>query len=59
AAVDFLFPAQGHGCEDVQGLCCFNLSDHGESIHQQLRWLKEQSQKIQKDTNLFNSWLQT
>ncbi|KAM9245462.1 uncharacterized protein RG961_007653 [Leptosomus discolor] len=35
--------AQDHGCEDVQGMCCFNLSHHGELIHQQLRWLKEHS----------------
>ncbi|KGL76429.1 hypothetical protein N309_09911, partial [Tinamus guttatus] len=46
AAIDFLLLAHGHGCEEFEGLCCFNLSDHSQSIQQQLRWLKEHTQKI-------------
>nr|XP_038025573.1 uncharacterized protein LOC119714320 [Anas platyrhynchos] len=30
AAIDFLLLAQGHGCEDFEGMCCMNLSDHNE-----------------------------
>ena len=33
AAIDFLLFAQGHGCEDTDGMCYFNLSDHSVSIH--------------------------
>jgi len=36
AAIDFLLLAQGHGCEDFEGMCCMNLSDHSKSIHKQL-----------------------
>ncbi|KFV09678.1 hypothetical protein N340_06122, partial [Tauraco erythrolophus] len=41
-----LLLAQGHGCEEFEGMCCFNLSDHSESIHKQLQWLKEHSRKM-------------
>ncbi|XP_068546241.1 uncharacterized protein [Anas acuta] len=40
ATIDFLLLAQGHGCEDFEGICCFNLSDHSELIHRRLDWLK-------------------
>ena len=31
AAIDFLLLSQGHGCEDVDGMCCFNLGNHSVS----------------------------
>ncbi|KFQ22044.1 hypothetical protein N332_12170, partial [Mesitornis unicolor] len=46
AAIDFLLLAQGHGCEEFDGMCCMNLSDHSESIHKKIQWLKEQANKI-------------
>ncbi|KFV39341.1 hypothetical protein N341_02155, partial [Tyto alba] len=33
----FLLLAQGHRCEDFEGMYGMNLSDHSESIHKQLR----------------------
>ena len=30
AAFDFLLLAEGHGCEDFEGMCCMNLSDRLE-----------------------------
>ncbi|KFQ13192.1 hypothetical protein N330_04483, partial [Leptosomus discolor] len=33
AAIDFLLLALGPGCEDFEGLCCMNLSDHFTSIY--------------------------
>lgn len=36
AAIDFLLLAQGHGCEDFEGMCRMSLSDHSHSIHKQL-----------------------
>ena len=36
AAIDFLLLAQGHGCQDFEGMCCFNMSHHSDSVHKQL-----------------------
>ncbi|KFV55385.1 hypothetical protein N341_08111, partial [Tyto alba] len=46
AAIDFLLLSQGHGCEDFEGMCCMNLSDHSESIHQSIQQLTEGVQKL-------------
>ncbi|KFV39175.1 hypothetical protein N341_02384, partial [Tyto alba] len=46
AVIDFLLLAQGHGCEDFEGTCCMNLSDHSESIHQSIQQSKRRSAKI-------------
>ncbi|KFV92268.1 hypothetical protein N327_11358, partial [Fulmarus glacialis] len=46
AAIDFLLLAQGHGCEDFEGMCCMNLSDHSESIHLSIQKLKEGVEKL-------------
>lgn len=58
AAIDFLLLAQGHGCEDFKGMCCFNLSDHGQSIQKQLGWLKDHTQKIKVEDNWFDDLFQ-
>ncbi|KFO56415.1 hypothetical protein N302_05479, partial [Corvus brachyrhynchos] len=39
AAIDFLLLAQGHGCEDFEGMCYMNLSDHSRLIHRQINEL--------------------
>ncbi|XP_071889288.1 uncharacterized protein [Anas platyrhynchos] len=57
AAVDFLLLAQVHGCEDFEETCCLNLSDHNESIHKFITFLKEPMRKIQYDINPFDQWL--
>lgn len=59
AAIDFLLLAQGHGCDDVDGMCCFNLSSHSNSIQKQLQWLRDRTKKISVNTNPFDSWLQS
>ncbi|KFV50348.1 hypothetical protein N341_03671, partial [Tyto alba] len=41
ATIDFLLLAQGHGCEDFEGMCCMNFSDHSESIQRKLVVLKD------------------
>ncbi|KFO95578.1 hypothetical protein N300_14230, partial [Calypte anna] len=48
AAIDFLLLAQGRGCQDFEGMCCVNLSDHSESIHTSIRYLKQHTQQIQQ-----------
>ncbi|KFO59750.1 hypothetical protein N302_06028, partial [Corvus brachyrhynchos] len=57
AAIDFLLLAQGHGCQEFEGMCCFNLSDHSTSIHKQLQWLREHNQKLTVESNPFDQWL--
>ncbi|KFP82401.1 hypothetical protein N311_08535, partial [Apaloderma vittatum] len=57
AAIDFLLLAQGHGCEDFEGMCCMNLSDHSESIHKSIQYLKQYVNAIQQEQGLLDSWL--
>ncbi|KFQ24145.1 hypothetical protein N332_05402, partial [Mesitornis unicolor] len=45
ATIEFLLLAQGHRCEDFEGMCCMNLSDHSESIHKSIQMLKEGMKK--------------
>ncbi|XP_051652108.1 uncharacterized protein LOC127474841 [Manacus candei] len=59
AAIDFLLLAQGHGCKDFDGMCCFNLSDHSNSIHKQLQWLTDHTKKVTVATSPIHSWLQS
>ncbi|RMB89475.1 hypothetical protein DUI87_34136 [Hirundo rustica rustica] len=54
AAIDCLLLAHGHGCEDFEGLCCMNLSDHSVSIHKQLQELRDLASQITIDDP---SWL--
>ncbi|NXE34436.1 ENV1 protein, partial [Ptilorrhoa leucosticta] len=56
-ATDFLLLAQRHGCEDFEGMCCFNLSDHNNSIHRQLQWLKQHTKNVTQVTSPFDTWL--
>ncbi|KFP77723.1 hypothetical protein N310_03030, partial [Acanthisitta chloris] len=48
--------AQGHVCEEFDGMCCFNLSIHGQSIQKQLKWLHDHTQKINVIDNPFGQW---
>ncbi|KFV15309.1 hypothetical protein N340_03807, partial [Tauraco erythrolophus] len=41
ATIDFLLLMHGHGCEILEGMCCMNLSDHSESIHETIQKLKD------------------
>ncbi|KFV39090.1 hypothetical protein N341_11687, partial [Tyto alba] len=58
AAIDFLLLAHGHGCEDFEGMCCMNLSDHSNSIHKQLAELRKNVQDIRVENGL-TEWLQS
>ncbi|KFP24630.1 hypothetical protein N325_02646, partial [Colius striatus] len=59
AAIDFLLLTQGHGCQDFECMCCFNLSDHSESIHKALAYLKAHAKNITVGYNPFDNWLQS
>ncbi|KFO82094.1 hypothetical protein N303_10056, partial [Cuculus canorus] len=49
AAIDFLLLARGHGCEDFEGMCCMNLSDHSQSIHKAISPLIDRTKNLQID----------
>lgn len=57
AAIDFLLLAQGHGCEEFEGMCCMNLSDHSQSIHKQLSILRDNMKKLRETSDPFTDWL--
>ncbi|KFW76047.1 hypothetical protein N305_12332, partial [Manacus vitellinus] len=46
AAIDFLLLAQGHRCEEFDGICCMNLSDKSTSIHKNLQQLQNLTKKL-------------
>ncbi|KFP59183.1 hypothetical protein N322_01710, partial [Cariama cristata] len=57
AAIDFLLLAQGHGCQEFEGMCCMNSSDHSQSIHKQLQLIKERMSHITYEEDPFMQWL--
>lgn len=52
AAIDFLLLVHGHGCQEFEGMCCMNLSDHSKSISAHLAELDNLTQQLKVD----NSW---
>ncbi|KFP10384.1 hypothetical protein Z169_11815, partial [Egretta garzetta] len=56
AAIDFLLLAQGHGCEEFEGMCCMNLSDHSESIHKKLAELKNNLHNLKESEDPLGDW---
>ena len=38
-------------------MCCFNLSDHSDSVHKQLQWLKWHTQKVHTNKKPLDDWL--
>lgn len=58
AAIDFLLLAQGHGCEEFEGMCCMNLSDHSVSIHTKIKELRNGLNKLKEEEGLgLDEWL--
>ncbi|KFP05758.1 hypothetical protein N300_05524, partial [Calypte anna] len=57
AATDFLLLAQGHGCDDFEGMCCLDFSDHSTSIHKEIQDLKAHTSKIQQQVSPWDGWL--
>ena len=46
AAIAFLLPAHGPGCQEFEGLCCINPTSNTESIHRSTQLLKDQVKDI-------------
>ncbi|KFO56743.1 hypothetical protein N302_10488, partial [Corvus brachyrhynchos] len=61
AAIDFLLLAHGHGCQEFEGMCCFNLSSKSESIHSTIQKMQKMVSEIKVETedwmdNIFKNW---
>ncbi|KAJ7424241.1 hypothetical protein WISP_29716 [Willisornis vidua] len=48
AAIDFLLLVNGHGCQEFEGLCCMNFSDHSLSIHSHISQLKSMVHQLKE-----------
>ncbi|XP_069465747.1 syncytin-A-like [Ambystoma mexicanum] len=58
AAIDYLLLKHNLGCNAVEGMCCFNLSDHSRSIESHIRGLRDLiSQVSQEQTGNWWDWL--
>lgn len=58
AAIDFLLLAQGHGCEEFEGMCCMNLSDHAESIHKRIKHIQDKLHQLSEEDGWdLDKWL--
>ncbi|KFV69868.1 hypothetical protein N307_00230, partial [Dryobates pubescens] len=51
ATINFLLLVHGHGWEDIDGMCCMNLTE--KSIHQQIKTLMDRTANIQQDQTIF------
>ncbi|KGL96833.1 hypothetical protein N301_06294, partial [Charadrius vociferus] len=56
-ATDILLLAHGYGCKDFEGMCCFNLFDHSQSVYQQLEQLQENMKHITEGHDPLSDWL--
>ncbi|KFQ03640.1 hypothetical protein N329_11638, partial [Haliaeetus albicilla] len=45
-AIDFLLLAHGHSCENLNSMCCMNLSGHSVSVSQSIQQLRKEVQKL-------------
>ncbi|KFO82888.1 hypothetical protein N303_08169, partial [Cuculus canorus] len=45
--------AHGHGCEDFEGVCCMNLSDHSLSIHKAIATLMDRMKNLEMGDDFF------
>ncbi|XP_074392078.1 syncytin-2-like [Zonotrichia albicollis] len=60
AAIDFLLLAQGHGCEEFEGMCCMNLSDHSVSIHSKIKELQQGLHNLKEEESFgIDEWLKS
>lgn len=51
AAIDYLLLKHNRGCNDFDGMCCFNLSDHSVSIHSHIDILHKLVQEVKQDVD--------
>lgn len=58
AAIDYLLMLHHYGCEQMEGMCCFNLTDNSKAIEQQVSHLQNLTHHMKMDTGAdLWSWL--
>ncbi|XP_059589230.1 syncytin-2-like [Alligator mississippiensis] len=57
AAIDHLLLRHNHGCEEFEGMCCFNLTDNSELIESKVQKLKKVLSYIKQGERFDFSWL--
>ncbi|KFQ18107.1 hypothetical protein N331_05262, partial [Merops nubicus] len=55
-AIDFLLLTHGHGCQEFENMCCFNLSDRSTNVHKQLQQIQENMCHV-KNNDALSHWL--
>lgn len=61
AAIDYLLLQHGHGCEEFNGLCCFNLSSPSKNIVAHIQEIRDHVHKLETQPKhwfdgLFEHW---
>ncbi|XP_039403953.1 syncytin-B-like [Mauremys reevesii] len=56
AAIDYLLMLHHYGCEKVNDMCCFNISDHHHSVENQLKIIKNLTDQIRYNPDPFGGW---
>ncbi|KFQ34740.1 hypothetical protein N331_03721, partial [Merops nubicus] len=57
ATINFLLLTHGNGCQEFEGMCCFNLSNHSANIHRRLQQMQENMHHITKSSDALSNWL--
>ncbi|RMC16582.1 hypothetical protein DUI87_06519 [Hirundo rustica rustica] len=54
AAIDYLLLLHGHRCEELEGLCCFNLTSKAKDVHMAIQKIRDMVYNIKRETD---DWL--
>lgn len=63
AAIDYLLMLHHYGCEQVENMCCFNITDNSKAIQKQISHLQNLTHHIKQDVGFpafwdsFTQWL--
>lgn len=57
AGIDLLL-AHKRACEEFEGMCCMNLSDHSASIHRKLKQLQDNMKKLTGNEWGLDEWFE-
>ncbi|KAK1330269.1 hypothetical protein QTO34_010457 [Cnephaeus nilssonii] len=56
AAIDYLLLWHNHGCEELKGMCYFNLSDNSQLIENNIQQITETISKIKQQERCQSGW---
>ncbi|XP_044845459.1 uncharacterized protein LOC123350792 [Mauremys mutica] len=56
AAIDYLLMQHHYGCEKLDGMCCFNLSNNEKAVHNQIVKLHNLTKEVTMDVGFSGFW---